>query len=250
LIYSLGQRFSAGCPSFRGGDESMKTGRILVASSGADIRAELRTALEREGHLVVDAVSPQQTLEESCSGRHDVLVLDSSLDGLHPFELCRAIRPKSDLGIILLSRDNSGQGRIDALNSGADDFVPDHFILAELLARVRAILRRVVRSTRHLVLLPDRAINFQSHEIKGPNGRVAHLTPIECLVLRHLVTHANRPLTPQNLAQSVWQRDGSGRIEFVRIVVKQLRRKLEPDPDKPRYILTQRSAGYQFQLPA
>jgi two-component system KDP operon response regulator KdpE len=228
----------------------MKTGRILVASSGAEIRMELRLVLEREGHLVLDADSPHQTLEEACSGRHDVLVLDTALDGVHQYELCRAIRPKSDLGIILLSRDNSGQSRIDALNSGADDFVPDQFIFPELLARVRAILRRVVPSTRQLVLLPDRAIDFQSHEIKGPNGRVTHLTPKECVVLQHLVTHANRPLTLQRLAQTVWQRDGSGQIEYIRVVVKQLRRKLEPDPDKPRYILTQRSTGYQFQMPA
>src|ERR1700689_1455019 len=219
----------------------MKTGRVLVASSGVETRTQLRAALEFEGHLVAEGETAAQAIEETSSGLHDVLLLDSVLDGVGPYELCRAIRPKSDLGIILLSRDDSGQGRIDALNSGADDFVPDHFILAELLARVRAILRRVVRSTRHLVLLPDRAIDFQSHEIKGPNGRGAHLTPKECSVLQHLVTHANRPLTPQSLAQTVWQRDGSGQIEYVRVVVKQLRRKLEPDPDNPRYILTQRS---------
>jgi two-component system KDP operon response regulator KdpE len=103
---------------------------------------------------------------------------------------------------------------------------------------------------RHLVRLQDRAIDFQSHQIKGPDGRVAHLTPKECLVLQHLVTNANQALTPRRLAQTVWQRDGSGQIEYVRIVVKQLRRKLEPDPDNPRYILTQRSVGYQFQMPA
>jgi len=229
----------------------MKTGRILVASSGVQMRGELRTALEFEGHLVVEAETASQTIEETSSGLHDVLILDSALDGAGPYELCRAIRPKSDLGIILLNRDDSGQGRIDALNAGADDYVPDRFVLAELLARVRAILRRVTRSIgdQRLIVLQDRAIDFQSHEIKGPDGRVAHLTPKECLVLQHLVTHANRPLTPQSLAQTVWQRDGSGQIEYVRIVVKQLRRKLEPDPDNPRYILTQRSVGYQFQMP-
>jgi DNA-binding response OmpR family regulator len=230
----------------------MKTGRILVASSGVEMRGELRTALEFEGHLVVEAETASQTIEETSSGLHDVLILDSALDGVGPYELCRAIRPKSDLGIILLNPDDSGQGRIDALNAGADDYVPDQFVLAELLARVRAILRRVTRSAgnRRLIMLQDRAIDFQSHEIKGPGDCVAHLTPKECMVLQHLVTHANRPLTPQSLAQTVWQRDGSGQIEYVRIVVKQLRRKLEPDPDNPRYILTQRSVGYQFQLPA
>jgi two-component system KDP operon response regulator KdpE len=229
----------------------MKTGRILVASGGAQMRGELRTALEFEGHAVVEVETASETIEETSSGLHDVLILDSALEKVGPYELCRAIRPKSDLGIILLIRDDSGQGRIDALNAGADDYVPDRFALAELLARVRAIMRRVSRFSgrREVVVLEDRAIDFQSHEIKGPDGRVAHLTPKECLVLRHLVTHANRPLTPQILARTVWQRDGGGQLEFVRIIVKQLRRKLEPDPDNPRYILTQRSAGYQFQMP-
>jgi two-component system KDP operon response regulator KdpE len=229
----------------------MKTCRILVASSGLEMRKELRSALEFEGHLVVEAVTACQTIEETSSGLHDVLLLDSALDGSGPYELCRAIRPKSDLGIILLSRDHSAQGRIDALNAGADDYVPDRFVFAELLARVRAILRRVTLSAgnRPRIVLGDRAIDFQSHQIQGPGGRIAHLTPKECLVLQHLVSHANKPLTPQSLAQTVWQRDGSGQIEYVRIVVKQLRRKLEPDPENPRYILTQRSVGYQFQMP-
>jgi two-component system KDP operon response regulator KdpE len=230
----------------------MITGRVLVASSGVEMRTELRTALELEGHLVAEVETAARAIEETSTGLHDVLILDSGLDRQGPYELCRVIRPKSDLGIILLSRDDSGQGRIDALNAGADDYVPDQYVVAELLARVRAILRRVTGSIENprLIVLEDRAIDFQSHEIKGPEGRVAHLTPKECMVLRRLVTQANRPLTPQSLAQSVWQRDGSGQIEYVRVVVKQLRRKLEPDPENPRYILTQRSVGYQFQMPA
>jgi len=229
----------------------MKTGRILVASSGVEMRRELRTGLEFEGHLVAEAETASQTIEEASSGLHDVLLLDSVLDGAGSYELCRAIRPKSDLGIILLSQDQSGQGNIDALNAGADDYVPHRFVFAELLARVRAILRRVTlpAGNRPRIVLEDRAIDFQSHQIQGPDGRIAHLTPKECQVLRHLVSHANQPLTLQSLAQTVWQRDGSGQIEYVRIVVKQLRRKLEPDPNNPRYILTQRSAGYQFQMP-
>ncbi len=229
----------------------MKMGRVLVASGGIEMRRELRAALEFEGHVVVEAETASQTIEGISSGLHDVLILDSALDGAAPYELCRAIRPKSNLGIILLSQDDSGQGRIDALNAGADDYVPDQFVVAELLARVRAILRRVTRSIgdRRLIVLEDRAIDFQSHEIKGPAGRVAHLTPKECMVLLRLVTQANRPLTLQSLARTVWQRDGNGQIEYVRVVVKQLRRKLEPDPENPRYILTQRSVGYQFQMP-
>jgi DNA-binding response OmpR family regulator len=229
----------------------MKTGRILVASSGAEALRELRTVLEFEGHQVTEAEAAAEILHRVVSGRHDLLILETGLEPANAFGLCRNIRSRSDVGIVILSCDNGGQARIDALNAGADDFLPPGFVRAELLARVRAILRRVKPDgKRQQIMLPDRAINFESHEITGPDGRIVHLTPKECLVLQHLVTHANRPLTPQNLARNVWQRDGHGQIEFVRIVVKQLRRKLEPDPDNPRYILTQRSVGYQFQLPA
>lgn len=224
----------------------------MVGGAGVEKRKQLRAVLECEGHIVSESDAPTEILHGASSGRYDVLILDSDVEPSDGLSLCRAVRSMSDLGIILLSCEDVGQGRIDALNAGADDFLPPGFILAELLARVRAILRRVTPAAadRQHVLLPDRAINFQSHEITGPEGRVAHLTPKECLVLRHLVSHANKSLTPQNLAQNVWQRDGQGQLEFVRVVVKQLRRKLEPDPDHPRYILTQRPAGYQFHMPS
>jgi two-component system KDP operon response regulator KdpE len=230
----------------------MRTGRILIGRGAPEKRKELRTVLESEGHRVTAADTQLEILQNIPTGRYDVLILDSELEPVDVFALCRAIRSKSTLGIIVLSGDDSSQVRIDALNAGADDFLPPGFVLGELLARLRALLRRVTPAggNRHRVLLHDRAINFQSHEIKGPGGRVAHLTPKECLVLRHLVTHANRALTPQNLARALWQRDGRGQIEYVRVVVKQLRRKLEPDPGNPRYIVTERSVGYQFHMPA
>jgi DNA-binding response OmpR family regulator len=229
----------------------MRTHRILVASSNLERRRELRTALECEGHQIAEEQDASAIISRIASGACTVLVVDSALEGADVLTLCRTLRAKSNIGIIILSRDDRGQTRIDALNAGADDFLAPGFVLPELLARVRAILRRLAPPTDgHQLILSDRSINFRSYEIQGPGGRIVHLTPKECLVLRHLVSHANRPLTPQNLARNVWQRDGSGRIEYVRVVVKQLRRKLEPDPDHPRYILTHRSTGYQFQMPA
>jgi two-component system, OmpR family, KDP operon response regulator KdpE len=229
----------------------MNTGRVLLGTGDPEKCKGLRAVLEFEGHQVFDAVAASEILGSISSKQYDVLILDDGLEPAGVFALCRDIRSMSNIAIIILSRDDSAQVRIDALNAGADDFLPPGFALAELMARVRAILRRVtpVAANRHHVMLADREINFQSHEITGPDGRVAHLTPKECLVLRHLVSHANKPLTPQSLAQNIWQRDGMGQIEFVRVVVKQLRRKLEPDPGNPRYILTQRAAGYQFHMP-
>jgi two-component system KDP operon response regulator KdpE len=224
--------------------------RIVVASSDADRRGELRTALELEGHSLAEAATATQTIQKACSEPHDVLVMDSVVDGIGAYELCRTIRPKSNLGIIVWGGE-CGTMAIDVLNAGADDYISAPFILGELLARVRALLRRVTRSAgrERQIVLHDRAIDLRSHKIKGPGNHVAHLTPKEFLVLQHLVNHADTSLTHQTLAQSVWQRDGAGEVEYLRVVIKQLRRKLEPDPENPRYIRTERAVGYRFQMP-
>lgn len=229
----------------------MNTCRILVASSKADRRGELRAALELEGYDVAEAPTAAQTIQKACAEPHDVLVMDSVVDGIAAHGLCRTIRPKSDLGIIVLAGDDTMQGRIDALNAGADDFIPVPFVLAELLARVRAILRRVTPSREgRQIVLQDRRVDLRSYEVKGPGCRVSHLTPKEFRVLQYLVAHANEPRTAQTLAQTIWQRDGEGELEYVRIVIRQLRRKIEPNPGNPRYILTERFAGYRFQMPS
>jgi two-component system KDP operon response regulator KdpE len=175
--------------------------------------------------------------------------MDSVVDGIAAHELCRTIRPQSKLGIIVCGGE-LGKTAIDSLNAGADDYVPAPFVPAELLARLRALLRRVARpSEKHQIILQDRAIDLRSHRIKGPGDRDIRLTPKEFQVLEHLISNANKLLTHQTLTQSIWQRDAGGEIEYVRIVIKQLRRKLEQDPDNPRYIRTERAAGYRFHLP-
>src|ERR1700680_3883692 len=149
-------------------------GRILVTSSTIERRLELRAALEFEGHQISETETAGQTVRETCSGLYDVLILDGCLEGTPPHELCRMVRPKSALGIIVLNRDDTAQASIDVLNAGADDYVPAPFVLAELLSRVRAILRRVTRSSEQgrQIVLQDRAIDLRSHKIKGPGGRV------------------------------------------------------------------------------
>jgi len=229
----------------------MNTGRIIVASGVAEQRKELRAALEFERHQVVEAETAGQTVDRVCSEPYDALLLGSGIGGSGPCDLCRTIRPKSDVGVIVLADQDTRQSKIDVLNAGADDFVPIPFVLPELLARLRAIVRRVTQSHEgRQIVLQDRAIDLRSHKVKGPSGRVVHLTPKEFSVLQHLVAHAEKPLTHQSLAQSVWQRDAGSEIEYLRIVIKQLRRKLEPDPGNPRYIHTERSVGYRFHMPA
>jgi len=229
----------------------VKAGRIIVAGGDAEERKELRLVLEFEGHQVAEAETADQTLQETCCGRHHLLILASRFEGTEPHTLCRQIRLKSDLGIIFVSGDDTTQVRIDAWNAGADDHLSSPFVYRELLARVRAVLRRVTRFDEEgpEIVLQDRAIDFQSHQIRGPGSRVSGLTPKEFLVLQFLVTHANMAFTRKSLAQTAWQQDGGGKVEYVRSVIKQLRRKLEPDPHNPRYILSERSIGYRFHMP-
>jgi two-component system KDP operon response regulator KdpE len=227
----------------------MKESNILVAGRAAQTRKALRTVLEFERHQVAEAETADRAMEALDSGDYDLLIVEPGLEGLSLLDLCRSVRSQSGLGIIVAGGDRAGS--IEALNAGADDYVPAPLVYPELLARVRAILRRVVRSEEHArpIILEDRAIDLKAHRIKGPGDREIHLTPKECLVLKYLVANANKLLTHQSLAQSVWQRDATGEIEYVRIVIKQLRRKLEPDPENPRYIRTERAAGYWFDLP-
>lgn len=242
----------SGCGMQLASRPSLRAGRVIVAGSSSPQRKDLRIALEFEGHQVVETEAAEQALEETCSGLYQVLIVSSGFEGMEPHELCREIRLKSDMGIIVLGGHNdTRQTRIDALNAGADDYVPSPFVLRELLARARAVLRRVRRvdDEGRQILLHDRAIDLKSYKIRGPGSRVSHLTPKEFLLLQCLVAQPNKAFTHQRLAQTVWQRDGGGEVEYLRIVIRQLRRKLEPDPDNPRYILTERSVGYRFDLP-
>jgi two-component system KDP operon response regulator KdpE len=223
--------------------------RIVVASSAAARRLDVKAALDFECYEISETETAGDTIQKACFEPSELLIMDSVVGGIDAHLLCRTIRPQSKLGIIVLGH-FSGSGAIDALNAGADEYLSMPCITAELAARVRALLRRVARRDGKEIVLEDRAIDMNSHRIKGPQGRVSHLTPKEYLVLQYLVTHANKPRTHRDLAQAVWQRDGSGEVEYVRIVVNQLRRKLESDPNKPRYLLTERSVGYRFHLPA
>src|SRR5580704_8670405 len=227
----------------------MRASRIFVASSSPEQRRQLRTALEFDGYDVDEVATADLAVQAACAAHYDVLVMHSVVEGVAAYALCQKIRPQSKLGIIVWG-ENPGSTAIDSLNAGADDFIVSPVVRAEMLARVRALLRRVGRFDEcRPIILQDREVDLSAYEIKGPGSRIAHLTPKEFLVLQYLIAHANQPRTPHTLAQSLWQRDGQGEVQYVPIIIRQLRRKLEATPDNPQYILTERSVGYRFQMP-
>jgi len=225
--------------------------RILIAGAGEHDRRDIRATLELEGHRVTEADSASQAIAYARTGAFDLVTIDSGMDSSEMYGVCRAIRSESAVGMIVVIREGMEQSRIDALNAGADDYVAARFVFAELPARVRAVMRRAgcTDHGRQRIFLDDCAVDLRSHEIHGPDGRVSRLTPKEASVLSYLIVRADEPVANRELAQAIWNRTDPGDFEFVRTVISQLRRRLERDHRRPRFLITERSAGYRFRMP-
>lgn len=228
----------------------MNVSRILIADYDPHSRAVLRRALEGAGYQVTEADARQLALEMARSGQFHVILLDTSMDAMTLGETCRAMRSASSLAIIVLSSISGEKDAIDALTAVADDYMVKPFHVPELLARIRAVLRRLPQSEHngpHLVELVDRIIDFKAHQVRTSGNSVMHLTPKECQLLHYLISRANEAVTHRDLLQSVWGSDRKEDVGYLRVFVKQLRRKIEPEPGRPRYILTEPWIGYRFQ---
>jgi len=205
----------------------MSLGRILVVDDDPQIRRVMRTTLTGEGYEVEDARNGEEALEKLRASRHDLMILDMNMPGIGGLETCR-----------------------QALDAGADDFITKPFSTPELLARIRAALRRTPSSPEagpQRITLDDVEIDFQSRKLIV-RGNEVRLTPKEFDLLRYLVLHPNKAIPHRELLQAVWGPDYGDEVEYLRVFVKQLRRKIEPKPDQPRYILTEPWVGYRFTL--
>lgn len=229
----------------------MSAGRILVVDDEPQIRRVMRMSLTGEGYEVEDARSGDEALEKLRGRRYDLMILDMNLPGTGGLEVCRQARESSDLAILMLTVRNTEQDKVQALDAGADDFITKPFGMPELLARIRAALRRMPLSPEagpQRLKLESVEVDFQSRKLIA-HGKEVRLTPKEFDLLRYLVAHPNKALSHRELLQSVWGPDYGEQVEYLRVFIKQLRRKLEPQPDKPRYILTEPWVGYRFHLP-
>lgn len=227
----------------------MNAANILVVDDEPQIRRVLRSTLTAQGYVITDAKTGEDALESLRKERPDLVLLDMNMPGMGGIETCREIRRGSDAPIIMLTVRNAERDKVAALDAGADDYVVKPFGIEELLARIRAALRRFAPGD---ALPPfeskDLTINFEARQVTVRDHDV-HLTPKEYDVLKHLVANQGKPLTHRRLLQAVWGPDYGEGTESLRVVINQLRKKLEVDPARPKYILTEPWVGYRFQPP-
>jgi two-component system KDP operon response regulator KdpE len=213
------------------------------------IRRVMRTTLSSQGYVITEAKTGEEALESVRKERPDLVILDVNMPGMGGIEACREIRRASDAPIIMLTVRNAERDKVAALDAGADDYVVKPFGIEELLARIRAALRRYSPGDALPPFVSkDMTIDFEARQFTV-RGRAVHLTPKEYNVLKHLVANQGKPLTHRRLLQSVWGPDYGEETENLRVVINQLRKKLEVDPARPKYILTEPWVGYRFQPP-
>ena len=228
----------------------MKNARILVVDDEPQIRRVMRTMLTAQGYMVGDARSGEEALHRIREEKPDLSLLDMNMPGMGGLKACREIRASSDAAIIMLTVRDHEQDKVDALDAGADDYVVKPFNNKELLARIRAALRRLPVSpddASKIITLDGVEINLSTRRVQV-HGQSVRLTPKEFDLLHYLVSNPNVPIPHTKLLQAVWGPDYGDQVEYLRVFVNQLRKKIEPDPAKPRFILTEPWVGYRFQL--
>jgi len=221
--------------------------RILVVDDEPQITRVPKTTLQSQGYEVKTAADGETALNLSVDWIPDLIVTDLSMPLMSGIDLCRSVRERSQVPIIVLSVREEERNKIAALDAGADDYVTKPFSVNELLARVRANLRRVA-ATKEEIVEPletgDFSINPQSRIVRV-RGKEIHLTPKEFELLIFMVRHANKVLTHRVLLNAVWGSESVQQPEYLRVFINQLRKKIEPG-DKPQYIVTDPWVGYRF----
>ena len=224
-------------------------GNILVVDDETQIARVLKTTLSSHGYGVRVASDGDEAVQVMKEWSPDLVITDLRMPNMDGLELCKHIRAKSKLPIIVLSVKGEERTKVEALDAGADDYVTKPFGIAELLARVRSALRRsvspdesedpVIEAGDFLIDVPSRRVQVKSREV--------HLTPKEFDLLVHLARHAGKVLTHRKLLVAVWGANSVEQPEYLRVFIGHLRKKLEPDETSPKYIVTEPWVGYRFE---
>lgn len=225
-----------------------ETQRILVVDDETQIARVLRRALSARGYEVQTAADGEEALSAFSQWTADLVITDLSMPQMGGLELCRRLRKLSQVPIIVLSVKGEERTKVEALDAGADDYITKPFGIDELLARVRAALRRTpATATREVqeIRLGDFDVDLEARTV-AVRGEEVHLTPKEYELLTYMIQHAGKVLTHRVLLGAIWGGDYTEQTEYLRVFVGQLRKKIESNPSKPRYILTEPWVGYRF----
>jgi two-component system, OmpR family, KDP operon response regulator KdpE len=229
----------------------MSEGKILVVDDESQIRRVVRTTLASNGYEVSEAKNGEEALGLVRSNDYDLLLLDMNMPGKSGLEICREIRAiGSHPAIIMVTVRDSEADKVEALDAGADGYVTKPFGVVELLARIRAVLRRTIDSpegySAHL-RLGAVEIDFEGRCVLVSGERV-RLTPKELDLLSYLATHSNRTITHRELLQAVWGPEHGHDPQYLHVFMNRLRNKLERSPKQPRFLITEPWVGYRLQL--
>jgi len=222
-----------------------------VVDDEPQLRRVMLATLTDLGYVVIDAKSGEEALEKFRQETPDLVLLDLNMPGIGGLETCRVIRSGSDVPIIILSVRNAERDKVEALDAGADDYVTKPFGIQELLARIRAAMRRAPGSLEQgprTIKTEDLEIDFDARTARVA-GKSVRLTPKEFDLLRCLVVNGNKAVPHRKLLQAVWGPDYGDEVEYLRVFINALRKKVEPNPSKPKYLMTEPWVGYRFAVP-
>jgi len=220
---------------------------VLVVDDEPAILRLLRTSLSAQGFQVIEAETGAEALVQLRSTKPDVILLDLGLPDIDGLDLIDRIRGESTAAIIVLSSRGDEKGKVDALDRGADDYVTKPFGMSELIARIATALRHRVQQQGAEPIFESGDLRVDLvHRMVSVRGAVVHLSPKEYDILKLLVLHAGKVLTHRMIIQDVWGTPTD--VQYLRIYVRQLRQKLEEDPERPKHILTETGVGYRLRL--
>jgi two-component system KDP operon response regulator KdpE len=224
----------------------MSAGKILVIDDDPQIRRVMKVILAGERYEIAEARSGEAGLVKFRQFLPDLVLLDLNMPGMGGLETCRFIREVSEVPVIVLTVRREEAEKVELLDAGADDYITKPFGKQEVLARIRAALRRAPAvSALQPFLSEDLEIDFQTRKVLA-GGKHVGLTPKEFDLLRYLVSQRGKPVPHRELLQAVWGPDFGDQTDYLRVLVTHVRKKIEPDPAHPKYILTEPWLGYRF----
>jgi two-component system KDP operon response regulator KdpE len=226
----------------------MSLATVLVVDDEPQILRALETTLRGAGYGVVTAASGESALTQAALRPPDAIVLDLVLPGKSGTEVCRELREWSQVPILVLSAVGDEREKVAALDAGADDYVTKPFGIDELLARLRAMLRRATPASEPVIAIGDLRIDLEKRAVYR-NGELLQLTPHEFGLMRLLALNEGKLLTHRTILREVWGPAFQAESHYLHVYVSQLRRKIERDPTRPRYLLTEPGAGYRLVIP-